>query len=348
MTYSPIIFKGKVIKLHKARVTPNFNYKTILVRNHWDYVEMWLGKNTKAKQALTYWMQAKHFYYASQSLPNVSAPLPLYYSILNATKALLLHKGVAFKDEHGAHGKFTKGNTNLQNELITYHKSGVLSSLCSYFGEACNNESYSLKDLLYNLPFIHRSFNLTYPTGYPEIYIPIINPHFVIKEGSHEAWICAELSENYANGFVLNHLKEIGYERDAGVEKKFVIRKTKRFYWYKTGPDKRNNITELTKYHNSVRKDIHYIFGGNTLWYLKRKKVKHAIDRHPITIIFAAMHRLSELSRYEPVLLHRHFELKQNWLLSEFIKGVQLEFVDQIASEITNQNFMPPSIRIPS
>src|SRR5690606_31425997 len=122
--------------------------------------------------------------HASLTIPETASPLTIYYCFLNATKALLTVKKRTFAEQHGATGKLQPGNTNLQNEIITFHRNGILSALCSYFGEPCNAEQYSLKDLLYNLPFIHRCFNLTFPSGYPEIFIPIVNPHFVIKDNA--------------------------------------------------------------------------------------------------------------------------------------------------------------------
>lgn len=347
MGYKPIRYNGKVLKLHKAVASPNFNDKTILVRDHWDYVEMWL-KREKHVGALEYWSQAKHFYNASIDVPNTASPLTLYYSFLNAVKALLKVKNITFVEAHGTSGTIVSGNTNLKNEALTFHRNGILSSLCTYFGETCNNEVYSLKDLLYNLPFVHRSFCLTYPSGYPELFIPIINPHFVIKDNSHEAWFCAELGENYSNGHILTQVQAMRFEKDLGITNKCVIRKRNRFDWYRSGTQKTTNLERLTRYHKNIRKDVQYIFGTNTLWYLKRKGLANGIDRNPATIIFAAMHRLSELARYQPTVLYRHFELRQNWLITEFIKGSPFEFIDQISCEITNQNFMQPSIRFPN
>ncbi len=57
------------------------------------------------------------------------------------------------------------------------------------------------------------------------------------------------------------------------------------------------------------------------------------------------MHRLSELSRYEPKVISRHLELKQNRLITEFIQGATNEFIDSIASEITGQTIMAPAVR---
>ena len=347
MGFKPIKYQGKTLKLHKAIISPDFNDKTVLVRNHWDYVEMWLQREGH-ENANTYWSQAKNFYEASINTPNTASPLTLYYSFLNATKALLTVKGVPFVEQHGATGTIQAGNTNLKNEIIKFHPNGILSSLCSYFGESCNNEQYSIKDLFYNLPFIHRCFNLTFPTNYPEIYIPIINPHFVIMDKSHKAWLVAELGSNYANQHIVNKIIPMGYERDNGIEDRFIIRKRTRFDWYRSGANTQNNFSKLTAYHKNIRRDIQYIFGSNTLWYLKRRGQPNTIDRNSLTIMFASMHRLSELARYQPTVLYRHFELKQNWLLAEFIKGAPFEFIDQIACEMTNQNFMQPSVRFPS
>ncbi len=345
MGFEQLKFNGKTTRPHKAIVSPDFNDKSVLVRNPWDYVEMWLEREGH-DDAIEYWTQAKNFHQISIDVPNTVAPLTLYYSLLNATKALLKVKKIPFAELHGAQGQINPGNTNLKNEMITFQPNGILSSLCRYFGETCNNDIYSLKNLLYNLPFIHRAFNLTFPTGYEDIFLPISNPHFVLMNNSHKAWVCAELSETFANGHTLNKIKP-EYEQDIGVKNKFVIRKKKRFDWYKSGANKNNNIAELTKYHKIVRREIQYINGPSTLWYLKRSGQPNIIDRNPMTIIFASMHRLSELARYQPTVLYRHFEMKQNWLLSEFIKGAPNEFIDQIACEITNQHFLQPAIRPP-
>jgi hypothetical protein len=58
--------------------------------------------------------------------------------------------------------------------------------------------------------------------------------------------------------------------------------------------------------------------------------------------MFAAMHRLSELSRYDPISLAGHFNVNHNWLLAEFIKASPSQFVYGIASEITGLEFIRP------
>jgi len=54
------------------------------------------------------------------------------------------------------------------------------------------------------------------------------------------------------------------------------------------------------------------------------------------------MHRLSEMARYSPDVLARHFEGRYNWLLSEFLMTSTTQFLDEISSEMTGHDFVPP------
>ena len=55
--------------------------------------------------------------------------------------------------------------------------------------------------------------------------------------------------------------------------------------------------------------------------YLKKSLANNTLsERHSLSIIFAVVHRLSELSRYDPNGLDRHLCGSANWLLTEFIE----------------------------
>jgi hypothetical protein len=47
------------------------------------------------------------------------------------------------------------------------------------------------------------------------------------------------------------------------------------------------------------------------------------------------MHRLSELSRYDPDKLSRHFNNRYGWLLQEFLARTLDQVLDDLNSEIT-------------
>lgn len=340
-----LVIKGKPVGLHKAIKTPDFYSKTVIVHDHWDYVEMFLKRN-KLTVAAFYWIQAKEFYNASLDLPNTSSPLTLYYCFLNATKALLTVKGVIFTERHGVAGQTVTGNTNLENEKITFQRAGILNALSTYFEDpnTALKHQHSFKDLLYNLPFIHRAFTITYSTHYPEIFIPISNPIFYKDKTSKEVRLSFKTIDNFANGHTTNKITPLGYSKDklSSIENAYSFKSNNHFSWSNQNQHKHKNIQNLTNFHQLNRRCIHYIFGTSTNWYIKRAGINHIIDKHPLTIIFACMHRLSELARYEPLTLDSHFKLSQNWLLTEFIKGAPIQFIDQISCEITNQNFMQP------
>lgn len=340
---------SKPVTLQKAFKTPDFNSKTVLVRSRWDYVEMWL-KRRRMNDALFYWSQARSFYEASLTLPNTSSPLTLYYCFLNATKALLTVKNVNFVERHGVAGQRTPGNTNLENEVVTFYQAGILNALSTYMEDpnTNNRHTHSFKDLLYNLPFIHRAFSLTFPTGYPEIYIPVSEPKFTKDRATHEVRLTFNLVGNYANGHTTNKITPLGYSivEDYCTNSNYCFIKDTQIVWSSQRQHKAQNIANLTAYHKQLRRQSHYIFGPQTLWYAKRTGVQHIVDKSPLTIMFACMHRLSELARYEPITLAGHFRLGQNWLLTEFIQGAPIEFLDQISCEITDQNFMEPAIRM--
>jgi hypothetical protein len=54
------------------------------------------------------------------------------------------------------------------------------------------------------------------------------------------------------------------------------------------------------------------------------------------------MHKLSELARCSPDRLAGHFEGRYNWLLSDFIATAPVQLIDNISSEMTGFEFMPP------
>lgn len=345
MSAIPITVDSKILRLRKPILSPDFESKTVLVGDTWDYVHLWLDREGM-QDALFYWDQARSFYNATLSLDKTSAPLTAYYSFLNATKALLTVKARTFSESHGVIGESTGTKTSLSSEIVTFKPGGILAALCNYLGETSNNEDYSLKDLLYNLPYIHRAFHLSF-VGHADLFFPVTEPIYVRRKRSSEAWFQFEVTDRqHKDKHFLNILPD-GFEKDKGIADRFVVRLRRRFRWEWGAYDRQVNLNRLTNYHRRVRKHLHYIHGPRCLWYVKRAAGRSGyIDRNPLTLAFAAMHRLSELSRYEPFLLQRHFGSQHNWLLSEFLSTSPDQFIDQISSEITSQDFMIPGRRL--
>lgn len=347
MGFVKIYIHGKAISVHKAAINPDFTSRTVLVTDTWDYVNLWLKRSQK-EEASFYWQQARDFYQASQQLSKTSSPLTAYYCFLNAVKTLLLVNGSSFSEAHGLDGRSpTQHRASLQDEMIELKGSGLAPALCEYLKEEPHPQAFSLKDILFNLVYIHRAYNLTFKSQ-PELFIPIADPRFVRKEGSKESWFCGDVTDSrYRNVFTLKKLSA-SFEKDLGVNDKFVVRKKRRFSWDSKKRVSEGNLQGLKDYHRKLRKELYYICGPNRLWYIKRTSgVKGLIPYSSLSLTLWAMHRLSELARYQPTILAKHFSSRHNWLLSEFIATAPYQFIDEISSEITGHEFMVPGRRTP-
>ncbi|WP_380184850.1 YaaC family protein [Kalamiella sp. sgz302252] len=339
MAFKEIMHFGEPLTIHKARITPDFNSKKVLVSDSWDYVNLWLKRNGASK-ACFFWGQAENFYKASKLLDKTASPLTAYYCFLNATKALLISKGVQFGEAHGVSGFTLKGKTSLSNEKVKISTGGVMGALCKYLGDPQGVYIFSLKDLLYNLPYIHRAYSLSYKSS-AELFIRIENPRIVKSITTSEAWFVADIDKRHASQTTINKLPN-DLQEEKSVNSGASIRLKQRFKW--KAHQKKASLLRYQTYHKKIRKHIHSISGPKRLWYVKRDKAVNisVIDHSSLSIAFAAMHKLSELARYTPDILSRHFDTQQNWLISEFIENSLIQYIDEIASEITSQEFILP------
>jgi hypothetical protein len=341
MPASPLKHNGRTLRLQKCAISPDLDSKTILVEDQWDYVKMWLRRNDQ-ENALFFWRQAEEFYQASRDLPDTSSPLTRYYCAMNATKTLIIVKGRPLNPFHGVTGSTQPGKVSLSRETVRIKGSGALSELCRYMGEPVNNESYNLKNLLYNLPYIHRAYTITFRSQ-PELFVPISKPIFVRIDGSSQSYFRCVIGESqYRHHATLATLA--GYEHDVGVQDEFVVRRTNRFAWRDADPIQAN-VNRFMNYYRAIRRTTYYIRGISRLWYIKKTGPQlDRINRSSLTLTYMALHRLSELARYSPDALSRHFDSQHNWLLSEFINLALDQFLDEISAEITGHEFMPPGV----
>ena len=346
MPATPLLLGGREIAIHKAAKNARFEDKKVLTSDVWDYVELWL-KRDGSNDALFYWAQAREFYLASESISNESAPLVLYYCFMNAIKALLSHRKIATGPYHGLSGRSTSDRTTISGERIRLGSKGIAPTLAQFLADSDTRTEYRLNQLLYNLPFIHRAYVLTYRNA-PELFVPLEFIYYVRKSGSSESWLkLIPDRKGFEDKYIISKLPA-ELEMDQSLSGEMILRFKKRFRW-KDESAIGENLRRLSEYNDYCRHRIVYICGSPPTWYLKLHiKRQDVIDRSGLLLTLMAMHRLSELSRYNPLRLMRLLGTTQNWLVSEFIRSAPFQFVDEVAALITGQNLATPFVLGPN
>lgn len=347
MAIKPLEINSKRLSLMKSVTGADYNAKTVLTNSAWEYVELWLRRQSsdRARKALFFWQQAHYFFDASESLPIESRPLTSYYCCMNAAKALLaINASSEINFDNIAHGITSDrrqwNNNNIRNAEVKFTGSGVLYQLSKYFDEEAIKRSYTIYDLLYNIPCVHRAFSITF--GCAELFIPVRDIEFIIDLDAKKGWVQFQIDGRYANGNSLRNapsrFEKVEYNEDS----RYLMRCKKRFEWDIHDPDKKGRLEKLSKYHGTVRKDLLYIYGDTRLWYLKKEIPgnKHILKRNSVTLIFAVMHWLSELVRYNPEKFESLMDTKQNWLIHEFVDNALYHYIDEVACEITKADIM--------
>lgn len=337
---------GRDVSPHKATVSPNLGARTVLTNSHWEYVALWLRREHKTS-ALFYWQQAQTFARAAEGMPVESAPLLLYYSFMTAAKALLAAKSVPFDEHHGVRAHNMRGPSSkiaLSNEGVRVMQKGIAHALSQYLGEAETSTSHSLEDLLFNLPCIHRTFCLTYKNQ-KDLFVPLTECRIEFDQVSGTAYFSAQLSKDFAGPTFLRRLPS-SLVADATANDGRKIRSVAHAAVAQSVARTPAEIAAVAALLRTLRPDLNYIAGAQTLWYAKTiVPGLSRLKRSPLTCTLLAMHRLSEICRYRPMELASFLTGQKNWLLTEFIRMSPLQFLDELAAELTGQQFMVPNVR---
>ena len=162
-----------------------------------------------------------------------------------------------------------------------------------------------------------------------------------------KGWVQFQVDNRYANGNSLRYVPDRYEKVKFNEDERYLMRSKKRFRWDIHDPDKAARLNNLSEFHKRIRKDIHYIYGDTKLWYIKKDipNNPHVLNRNSITLIFAVMHWLSELVRYNPEKFDSLMKTKQNWLIHEFIDNALYHYIDEISCEMTKTDIMANGYR---
>ena len=239
-------------------------------------------------------------------------------------------------------GGWPLARQSLNTVGIEIKNKGVMPALSLYYNEKELRKKDSLQELFFNMPFIHRTYCLTYKSQ-TEMFVPLTDCAYGYDAATRQAYFTANLSKDFASKRIINRLPlSIIANPSAGPT---AIRSQASVSFLKPKNPTPADIHNLSGLHQELRGDLYYINGAETLWYTKAiTSGPQRLARQCLTLVLAAMHRLSEICRYQPMSLASHLSGQKNWLLSEFIDMSSAQFVDEIASEITGHEFLIPNI----
>jgi hypothetical protein len=343
-------FKDKPIKLWKVMRPASLNLYRSIVSNPFKFVEFQIKTSALTKvrkeEALLLWSQAEEFYKSADDISIYAKPLPTYYCILNTVKTLLVFKGVSFKPFHGVSGKRVGSKSVLlNNESLEIHSNNIAGTFYNYLDSTHNSKvAYNLKELFYNLPFTHRAYLQTF-NAQSDLFLPVEAPRFSIVE--NEIRLTARcLEENLTFHQKLSNF--VARNPDFSLIKDSVGN-----YYLASNPICVKTLSDnqihqyILKDYLKLRSSFVFIEGEKTLWYFRKSTTsKPARNRLPLPVtILAISHKMSELSRYEPLKFKAHLESDYGWMLHEFVEGALDQFLAYISCEICGKELAKPRLR---
>ncbi len=346
------------ISSHTVLTDDVFQYVDFYFKTHKRVIKESSGKPVEQNQVF-YWQQAKNFYDAAKMLPIESAPLPMYYCMLNAVKAFLLFASKDFdsiQNDFNGHG-LKEGNPDneghplrLDNITVKRESWGVFyrfaktqhSNFDNLWSPGKTGEK-KLTDLMYQIPFIHSAYISTYniPRKY-EKFIPLVanqSPRFMYAK-DNRIRLVVDLDRHYFK----QNAAVIPDEIRSAIPDELSVNDENSFQLISKESFKKKEID--SKY-NNFRCLFSYISANKRIWYLKKKKASTDSTGNINTMVLeiAIVHRFSEIVRYKPEQMVKLLSSKENWLIHEFLSLVLDQFMDEIACEITKQEIMPTRIK---
>ena len=258
--YTQLVLNNRRLGLPKAVVSPDLKSATVLTNEPWEYVDLYLARQgtAPATEARFYWQQSREFFNASIGLGLQAAPLCLYYSFMNATKALLRARSVSFKEHHGvASWKLDASSKLIDLSVgIKIKTDGVLPALSHYYNESERSNTHTLSDIFFNLPFIHRTYSLT---NHPikEIFIPLVRPSFVFDGASRAIRVMANLTADYPDP---RHCKNLPQSFDWHIaDGRYFLLSKQSAEISSTSDPTADDLEKLICLAKRIREDVYYI-----------------------------------------------------------------------------------------
>ena len=351
------------LRLRKSFTSANIASHSVLTDDVFSYIDFWFRTHKKVlrddngkkieQDHLFYWEQAKNFYLATKTLPIESSPLTMYYCMLNAIKSYIFYNAKTYDEikntfnGHGLHEGTDNSTCNvcsLENIFITRDGWGVFSRFSNMIDTKFDEKwklkddgKVSIKDLMYQLPFVHSAYISTYalPKKH-EKFIPLIagtTPVFRFGK-DRKIRLVVDIDKKYFKQDATTLPEEIKQT----IPDEYEINLNNGFQLISKNTFKKNDIMNV---YQKYRNHFSYIAADKRIWYLKRDNDYNCVSNlNSMIVSVAIVHRFSEIVRYKPEQMYRLLHSKENWLIHEFLSIVLDQFMDEISCEITKQEIM--------
>lgn len=295
----------------------------------------------QSRKALAFVDQAQGFFDAAASPRLVAAPLLFYYSFLNLAKAYLIAVGVPLPSRNG-HGIDDPRVNQRQRLRLAGQRvhwtaqandhSAVFPELLARFSHAAVGErSVSLKDLLEQIPAIHRTYCRV--TGAPNRFLPIQRLELLQSDGN--VWARVALSKAVAQrDQTLQRLRKRRASKQCLTQVQALVDDE---LWFETTtiPGRKKGVDNGIR---TLADRLHPLQLGHILTatgyrlYLADFTAGQRIPQ--LCAAYAVMFYLGSVTRYKPYDYERIVTGGYRWIVSEFFATQPLQVLYNFASEV--------------
>lgn len=345
----------------------------ILATNPWDVIENVIRRNlnhrVRRRDALYFLWQAKDFWSAAQTAQITSKPLLLYYSMMNAAKALILYRGVAQTLNRAMHGLSedthlgTVRDPLLANVIAMPNKAGS-ANIFDLFGQAigcaplAQKQTYQVANLLPQIVIGHRLWAAVGRRR--ERFVRADSVSFAIDQANRQTWLRIDIDRSDLPTVMSSYKEfEVGCRlapafrrvkfRDTGSANSNHELLNEKFIRYESATPT-SFITRAAERVNDLAGTLKPI-----LWPVVRStppyrryylyaSPSNAVPISPLLSVYALVYFFGSITRYRPHLFDKVRESPFGMFVDEFLNTQGRQFLFLTASELVQRDVSWPAV----
>lgn len=332
---------------------PTSDVGRMLASNPWKCMELHLAAQKRsAVRTQAFLKQAQEFFTAAEQAGPLSQPVLMYYGFLNLAKMLILHRNPGTDLSRALHG-IGEPNDNIrkrftltsQKVLIQASRNGrvvVLNELAQTlgYGRLTVGKEWFVRDLLAQIPAIHRPFSHTLRTA-ERLYV-IESGTFLHDHNTRRVW--ARLRVRRSEFPTAKARLRLNRRRYFGRVLSQVEAEDQQFFSFQSVPIHYGHspLESLAELCLALRNAgvVSILTPGGYRHYISDFEPRTRVS--PIVAAYMAMFFLGSVARYRPLDLGKMREGKFGWVIEEMLATQPDQFLYLAASELLEREVMRP------